>query len=191
VNEAFLARADLEKLGLKACGRNVLIHNSCVLVNCAKISIGDNVRIDAFTLISVSGGLEIGSHLHISTHVLIVGNEPVVLSDFANLASGSKIFSSSDDFSRSGLLGPTLPADKRATIDAPVTLARHVVVGAGSIVLPGAEIGEGATVGALSLVKGVLKPWTVYAGVPARPIKARDRTALELEKSYLSELTRP
>lgn len=187
MNEAFLSRTELERLGLKACGKNVLIHNTCVLVNCGNIAIGDNVRIDAFTVISVSGGIDIGSHLHISTHVLIVGSARVTLSDFANLASGAKVYSSSDDFSRSGLLGPTVPVEARAVNTAEVLLGKHVVVGAGSIVMPGSEIKEGATVGALSLVKGTLEPWMVYAGVPARPIKPRDRKALELARSLLTQ----
>lgn len=106
------------------------------------------------------------------------------MSDYANLASGSKIFSSSDNFSESGLLGPTIPMEMRAVDTAEVRLGRHVVVGAGSIIMPGSEIGEGATVGALSLVKGRLAPWTVYGGIPAKALKQRDRRALELAKSF-------
>ena len=39
--------------------------------------------------------------------------------------------------------------------------------------------GEGAAVGALSLVKKDLDPWTLYAGIPARRIKARNRAEIQ------------
>ena len=49
-------------------------------------------------------------------------------------------------------------------------------------VLPGVTVGEGATVGALSLVNRDCEPWTIYGGVPARPLKARRKDrVLELE----------
>ena len=59
-NAEFLPRATLESLGFKALGRDVLVHSTCVLRNCARISLGDGVRIDPFTVVSVAGGLEIG-----------------------------------------------------------------------------------------------------------------------------------
>jgi acetyltransferase-like isoleucine patch superfamily enzyme len=53
-------------------------------------------------------------------------------------------------------------------------------VGAHSVVLPGVRLAEGAAVGALSLVKGSLEPWSVYGGVPARSLGPRRRTAGQL-----------
>ena len=63
---------------------------------------------------------------------------------------------------------------------------KHSLIGSGCVVLAGPGglvIGEGASVGAMSLVKHDLEPWTVYAGIPARPIKKRDEVRmLELER---------
>jgi carbonic anhydrase/acetyltransferase-like protein (isoleucine patch superfamily) len=61
------------------------------------------------------------------------------------------------------------------------------VVGAGSVILPGCSIGEGTTVGALSLVNRKLDPWMIYAGAPARPLRERRRELLQLEAAYLAE----
>jgi galactoside O-acetyltransferase len=45
---------------------------------------------------------------------------------------------------------------------------------------------EGAAVGALSLVKSDLEQWTLYAGIPAKPLRQRDRDEiLDLERQYL------
>lgn len=177
MNAAFLDRDSLERMGFNSLGDNVLLHKSCVVVNPQSISIGTNVRIDAFTVLSVSGGMSIGDHVHISTHVLAVGASTFTMSDYSNLASGAKVFTSSDDFTSGNLLGPTVPATARSVKSAPVNFGQHVVVGAGSIVMPGTVIPNGTTVGALSLVKGTLEEWTVYAGVPARPLKRRPKPA--------------
>jgi len=50
---------------------------------------------------------------------------------------------------------------------AAVILRRHVIVGSGSIILPGVTLEEGTAIGALSLVRKSTEPWTVYAGIPA------------------------
>lgn len=47
-------------------------------------------------------------------------------------------------------------------------------IGAGSIILPGVTIGEGAVVGAGAVVTKDVPPYTVVVGVPARPIKRID-----------------
>jgi galactoside O-acetyltransferase len=47
------------------------------------------------------------------------------------------------------------------------------MLGANTVVLPGITIGEGAFVGAGSLVKSSLAPWGVYAGNPLRLVKMR------------------
>ncbi|GEM_PF-2672021 len=50
-------------------------------------------------------------------------------------------------------------------------------IGANSIIMPNVTISEGATIGALSLVKPntILKPWTYYGGIPAIPIRKRNK----------------
>jgi len=53
-------------------------------------------------------------------------------------------------------------------------------------VLPGCDIGEGTTVGALSLVKASLAEWGIYAGVPARRLRDRSRDLLALERELLA-----
>jgi acetyltransferase-like isoleucine patch superfamily enzyme len=49
------------------------------------------------------------------------------------------------------------------------TIRKFAVVGAGSTVYPGVDVGEGAVVGAMSLVRHDVAPYTVVVGVPARP----------------------
>jgi UDP-2-acetamido-3-amino-2,3-dideoxy-glucuronate N-acetyltransferase len=49
---------------------------------------------------------------------------------------------------------------------------RLAAIGAGATILPGVEIGEGALVGAGSVVTRDVEPWTIVMGVPARAVRA-------------------
>ena len=59
------------------------------------------------------------------------------------------------------------------------------IIGAGTVVLPGVEIGEGTAVGAQGLVTRSLEPWGVYAGCPVRRLKDRPQDLLEQEADML------
>lgn len=54
-----------------------------------------------------------------------------------------------------------------------VTLEHDVWIGHGATVLPGRKVGLGSVVGAGSVVTKDIPPYTIAAGVPARPIRAR------------------
>jgi len=152
------------------------------------MSIGDGVRIDPFSLLSAGERIEIGNHVHVATQCILVGSAPIFMGDFSGMSHGAHLLSASDDFVGAGLIGPTVPEAYRNVTASPVTLARHAVVGAGTVVLPGAVLEEGATVGALSLVAKTLAAWTVYAGTPARRIAARDREGVvEAERRFLRD----
>lgn len=84
------------------------------------------------------------------------------------------------------MTNPTVPEQYTNVDYRNVVLERHVIIGSGSVILPGVTIGEGTAVGALSLVAKDLEPFGIYAGSPLKKIKARDKRLLELEKHYLA-----
>jgi len=172
----------------KYLGKNTMISPKASFYRPENISIGDNTRIDDFCVISAGeGGIEIGRNVHISTYCFLVGKGKITLSDFSSISSRTNIFSSADDTSGEFMIGPTLPKKYLNVKNADVFLGKHVNVGTGAVILPGAVLGEGCVVGALSLVKGECEPFKVYAGIPVRFIKDRSRKVLELEKEFLSE----
>lgn len=63
---------------------------------------------------------------------------------------------------------PTPPSDDLAG----VTLEDYSIVATMSVVLPGATVGNGALVGAMSLVKGDVPPDSIYVGNPGRVVGA-------------------
>ncbi len=57
------------------------------------------------------------------------------------------------------------------TAHAPVTIGEDAWLGTGVVVLPGVRVGEGAVVGANSVVNRDVEPFTIVAGAPARFIR--------------------
>lgn len=64
-----LDRASVESMGFASVGRNVVISDKVSFYNCANISIGNNVRIDDFCVLSAGeGGIVIGNNVHIAVY---------------------------------------------------------------------------------------------------------------------------
>lgn len=170
-------------------GRDVVIWPWAKIVRPEAIEIGDSVIIDDFVFLAGGEATTLGSFVHIAAHTLITGGGRFLMEDFAGLSGGVRIYTGNEDYLGGCLTNPAVPAPYRVPIRSQVVLRRHAIVGANAIILPGVEIGEGAVVGAASLVKGDCAPWTIYAGVPARPIKTRPRERiLELEQQLRKEL---
>jgi acetyltransferase-like isoleucine patch superfamily enzyme len=103
------------------------------------------------------------------------------------LSSGVKIYSASDDYLGRSMTNPTVPEKYKKVKIGKVILEKHVIIGSSSVILPNVTIGEGASVGALSLVKDNLEEWSVYAGSPVKKLGKRLKKPLELEKLFLEE----
>ncbi|EGQ9595723.1 TPA: acyltransferase [Vibrio alginolyticus] len=182
---SYLNREQLLSIGFKSIGQNVKISDMARFYNPGKISIGNNVRIDDFCI--VSGNVSLGNNIHLAVYSYITGCDAgVVMEDFSGLAYGVKVFTDSDDYSGVSLTNPTVPDDyKPKKISKPVLIKKHVIIGANSIVLPGVVLGEGCAIGACSMVTKSTKEWRIYSGIPARDLKARKKDLLKLEAEYL------
>jgi galactoside O-acetyltransferase len=179
---AFLTRRALERLGFAALGEDVSISDRASIHGAARIALGSHVRIDDYAVLSAGKeGIAIGSYVHVACHCSLIGKARIELADFSGLSSRVAIYSSSDDYSGAALTNPTVPEKYSNVTHAPVSIGRHVIIGAGAVVLPGVSIGEGAAVGALALVTRSIDPFTICSGVPARRIGDRSRAVLELE----------
>lgn len=180
----YLDETELGGLGFKKIGQNVRVHSSANIYGLQNIQLGDNSRIDDFTLIVATGELSIGNHVSIHSHCFIGSKYGVELGNFTTLAPGVKIFSSSDDYSGEFMTGPTVSTAFVGGKKGKVATGEHVIIGAGSVILPSVTIFDGVSVGSLSLVKEDLPEWSIYAGVPARRIRSRDRDLLKLAQRF-------
>lgn len=183
---AFLQQTDLKRMGFRHVGEDVRISERAAIYGASRISIGDHSRIDDFCVLSAGeDGIEIGRNVHIAVFCSLIGAAKITMDDFSGLSSRVAIYSSNDDYSGEYLTNPAVPTEFTGVTSAPVRLDRHVIVGAGTVVLPGVTAGVGAAIGAQSLVIRDCDEFTMYGGVPAKPIRKRSRRLLELERAYL------
>jgi galactoside O-acetyltransferase len=103
----------------------------------------------------------------------LIGKGKIVLSDFCNISSKVSVYSSNDDYSGAYMTNPMVPERFTHVTHASVDIGRHVIIGSGSVILPGTCISDGSAIGALSLVQGTIPPSAIYAGIPAKFIRER------------------
>ena len=184
MNNSFYSIEELKQLGLKQYGNNVCISRKASFYGAESISFGDNVRVDDFCILS--GRITIGNCVHIAAFSgLFGGDEGIIINDFANISSRVCVYALSDDFSGASMTNPMIPDFLKNVCQKRVVISKHVIIGTGSTVLPGVTVGEGAAIGAMSLVKNSVEGWTTYAGVPIKRIGIRNKKLLELEQEYL------
>lgn len=168
---------------LKSCGANVIIGKTVRIRRPELVEIGDNVIIDDFTYISTS--LKLHSNIHISSGCKIIGGKDafVEMHPFSTLAPNVVLSAGSDDYT-DGIASPLVSSEfKAGAVTGNIIINKHCIVGANSVVLPNVTFNEGSTLGALSLANKDLDEYILYAGIPAVPIKEREKSnILELEK---------
>jgi len=178
---SFYSSEELNNIGFGFIGKEVKISRHATFYNPENISIGNFTRIDDFCVLSSgSGGIEIGRNVHIAVYVSLIGKAKISIGDFANLSSRVGIYSSSDDYSGEFLSNPTVDEKYTRVNSSPVNIGNHVIVGSGSVVLPGVTLEQGVSIGALSLVNKDCEAFKIYAGTPIRYIKDRSRKLLKL-----------
>lgn len=148
-------------------------HPHARIIGRENIIFGDPVIVDDFALILARDPVTIGNYVHIAAFSSITGGQRVDVGDFCAISQGARVLTGTDDFTGWGFGNSTIPSPFRNATRAPVTIGRFCIVGANAVVLPGVTIGEGATVGAGTVVTRDLEPWGVYLG--NRRIRDRDR----------------
>lgn len=181
----YLTIEELNMLKLAKCGKNVLISKFAKIVHPEKLKIGNNVRIDNYCVLI--GDISIGDYVHIAAFSLISGHCGIEIEAFCSISARVTLYSVIDDYSGEFLVNPTLPRQYRSELSGRICLQKHVALGIGATIFPRVTIGEGAVVGAHSLVVLPLKEWGVYFGSPVQLIKFRKKNLLQLEKKLWRE----
>ena len=108
--------------------------------------------------------LTMGAYACLSENVDCYAVDAIVVGDQATVSQGTKLCTASHDISSKIMELATKP----------ISIGANAWVAGWSIVLPGVTIGEGAVVGAGSVVTKDVEPWTVVGGNPAKFIKKRE-----------------
>lgn len=119
----------------------------------SKIFIGDRIQLNDYVHISAVESVSVGDDTLVASHVYISDN-----------SHGSYAGDNNDSL-------PEEPPVKRAYFSAPVSIGKCVWIGEGVIIMPGSNIGDGAILGAHSVVKGVIPGNSIAVGSPARVVK--------------------
>jgi acetyltransferase-like isoleucine patch superfamily enzyme len=115
-----------------------------------KFSIHNTSHLKSSTYIDCSGGVCIGKHFH-------TGRCLTILSSNHNYEKGEQI-----------------PYDNKLILDK-VEIGDYVWCGLNVTILPGVKIGDGAVIGAGSIVTKDIPSLAIVAGNPAKIIKLRDK----------------
>ncbi len=157
---------------LKSNSNKISIGNGCILsntiifeTNTGSVSIGDNTYIGGESQIISRSSVSIGDNVQISWGVTIYDHDGNSLNHLDRRKEASNYFK---NYSTNNML---TDFDWEKVHSKPIVIENDVWIGVGATILKGVTIGEGAIVGAQSLVARDVPPFTVVAGNPARSIK--------------------
>ncbi len=142
-------------------GQRVKIFAFTNLYGC---EIGDDVKIGTF--VEIQKGARVGNRCKISSHSFIC--EGVRLEDEVFIGHGVMFIN--DRFPRATTAAGQLQTDADWNC-IPTIVRRGASIGSNATILCGVEIGEGATVGAGSVVTKDVPPGAIVAGNPARILR--------------------
>lgn len=164
---------------LRACGRDVFISAQVEIRRPQLVRVGSHVAIDSGLYLTTAA--TIGDYTHLGPYLTVIGGaqSTLLVEDFVTIAAGSRLICGSDRFGGDGLTSVTVPEEFRDAVElGTIRCARFAGIGTNAVVLPNVTIGEGSVIGACALVTKDTEPWTVYVGIPARPLKARPRAKM-------------
>lgn len=196
------------KKQLGACGQNVFIGHNVIITQPKNVLLGDNVRIDPFTLITSK--LKTGNNVQITAYAMLGGsNNTIILDDWTFIGYGSKLFTGSEDYS--GEEGPVNEFwGSNKTYKGDIHFKKFSGIASDVIVFPGVTLPEGCCIGAKSLVprnvvikqsafvknmhikfKEIgLEEYKVYVGNPLKFMKNRNKeniNKLSIDSTWLKQ----
>ena len=108
MENSFYSEKELKELGFKSLGKNVLLSKKASFYGESEISLGNNIRVDDFCILS--GKITIGNHVHIGAGSYLFGGEKgISIDDFSGCSNHVCIYAASDDYSGESLTNPTIP----------------------------------------------------------------------------------
>lgn len=193
----FFLRQKLYPTLLGKCGKGCVFGRGVTLRHPKKIFLGDRVIVDDNVLLDAKGdsnrGLFLGHEVYIGRNAIVyTKNGDIELGDKANISHNCELFSN-------GLLqigadtvvaaysyllcggsyevdSPVLFSKQAGNKSAgPTVVGPNVWIAAHVVVIDNAQIGEGAVIGAGSIVRGKIPPRTLAIGIPARVIRKLNR----------------
>lgn len=159
-----------------------IISKNCRIRHPDHFSAGRFSIVDDYCYFSTK--VNIGSCSHIAAGCTVGGGGErlFTLGNYCSLSSGVKVWCVSDDFVNDvvTIIPPRAGNVKKNMIVGDIRIGDFCAVGANSVVMPRNIIPDGTVIGALSFVPVgfKFKPWSVYAGIPIRFIRKRNKKSV-------------
>jgi acetyltransferase-like isoleucine patch superfamily enzyme len=159
-----------EESEISKLGEGVVFEDGVRIWNPQNVEVGDAVYVGHNTMLIawIKNKLVLEDGVWIGQQVLIHSAGGVHLGRNTGFGAGTKIFSSThsnDDLGKAILHSDLVFGE--------VVIEEDALLGYNVTVMPGVRIGKGATVGAGSVVTRDVPPYTIVAGVPAKPLRTR------------------
>lgn len=136
-----------------SCGDGLHLYGPCEITSPETMHLGENVHVNRGAYIRAEGGLTIGNNVHVARELII--------------------YTINHNYK-----GKALPYD-HTLIKKSVVIEDNVWIGIRVTIVPGVHIGEGAIIGAGSVVAKDVPQLAIVGGAPAQVIGFRDRQHYE------------
>ncbi|MBN1253919.1 MAG: acyltransferase [Deltaproteobacteria bacterium] len=173
-----LLRNAKNKLVFREYGKNVYIAPNVIIKRPQLVSIGNHVTVQRNASFyihpsnknSTSCILRLGNYVHIGLNNVISAVNSIIIEDYVLIAPNVTIVDSSHKYE-----DIEIPIIFQAyTRGGTVHIERECWIGTNVIILPNVTIGRHSIIGANSVVKQSIPPFSIAAGAPARVIRKYD-----------------
>ena len=126
--------------------------------------IGEGVHVYPGVKIWAPWNLEIGDYSGIASGVILYSQGKITIGKKVVISQGAHLCAGTHDYTDPGF----------PLITKPIVIMDHVWIAAEAFIHPGITIGEGAVIGARSVVTKDMPSWMICAGHPSIPFKKRE-----------------
>ena len=157
---------------IKSLSYKIAYHIHDHVAPIAKMHIAGNPRIHPSASIRCGENIFLGKNSHLNAYCCIWAspNSKIVLGDNLLMGPGCKMFSSNHS-----TIETDIPMNMQPYVEKDIIIGNDVWLGANSTILAGVTIGDGTIVAAGSVVTKDLPSYVIAGGIPAKPIKSRNK----------------
>jgi len=151
-------------------GSKVRIGLGCRITRASGVSIGERAWLEAgvwIKLVDPAARVEIGAHVFFARNCHLDVMRDISIGAHSLFGPGCVLVDHNHGIARDRRI------DEQPCTAGPIKVGRDVWCGAGVVILPGITIGDGAVVGANSVVTRDVEPMSIVGGAPARLIGRR------------------
>lgn len=173
----FMAKnVNLRNASLIRFGKGVTLERGVIIDGLMRkgIVLGDNVKIGAYSVIAgapasnLGEGIAVGANSAVDAYSFIGSSGFISIGENVIMGQHVGFHPENHNFDRTDV-----PIREQGTTRQGITIADDVWVGSNAIFLDGAHVGKGSVIGAGSVVRGNIPPYSIAVGIPAKVIRSR------------------